>query len=362
MHEISESTGAVFHGLAAVQNQEDVELLWSDHSGTFAQATNAHGGPRGEPRRITGPCPGGIAATAYRDHVLLACIRPGDRDRGRAGALVLFEVADHSTVVGSVTPIGDRSDSPSIAADGDRAVVGWRDADVFLSRARSVEVVRGLVGEPTWVSSVGTLASGPSPTFVQGELIQAWTESWIQAGHPTGHLLTRRESQPPMPSLEVHDIDVHTYLTADAEGPLVALRDTRPRGARHRSFVGRLDPHLRLDVEDLHSPVRADGSGGHPLIIPCGGHIFSLATRRSSRGVTMVTVRRLSSSLESVEGEQQIYEYHHRLTRSVGVCVDEHLVLLVAERQTEARPRPRLQTYEVRCGPGVEHQRTPPST
>ena len=300
-----------------------------------------------------------MAGAQQEAGLLVACLRPGDLDRGRRGALTVYRVGDSVTALGDIGPIGDQSRDPTIAVHGARAVIGWRDAGVFVARARGVELDGDTLGEATWLSTEQNLASAPGLLFEEGRLIYAWTESWFHEGSPSGQLLVRREGQPPRPSLAVHDIDVYTFLTADAQGPMVAVRDMRPRGARHRSFVGRLDEDLRLEESAIESPGRADGADARPMLVPCGGHTFSVATRRSSREVTMVTLRRLDAALEPVEGEQQIYEYHARFTQAVGVCVQDRVLVLVGERQTEIQPRPRLRTYELVCGAGRAHERTP---
>jgi len=262
--------------------------------------------------------------------------------------------------LGTVAPVRDRARHPSVASLGERAAIGWRDADVFTARARVVELQGDALGEPRTLSSdADTLASGPSVRFVGGRLVAAWTESWLDDGEPRGHLLVQREDDPPRPSLDVHDVDVHTFLTSDARGPIVAMRDRRPGARSHRSFVGRLDDALRLSLEDVASPTRADSEYGRPTVVPCGERWFSVATRRSSREVTMVTVRRLDGDLEAVEAEHQIYEYHARFSQAVGVCVGGRLLLAVGERESEVQPRPRLRTYELICAPGREHARTP---
>ncbi len=333
--------------------------LWSEPTGAYARRGDLHGRPLGAARRLGAACAGGIAAAIYQSDLLIACLRPGDRDRGRQGALTVYRLGESMATLGGVGPIGAESRDPSVAVDRSRAVIGWRNADVFVARARLVEISQGSLGEPSWLSTEENLSSAPSLTFHRGRLIHAWTESWVHNGSPVGQLLIRREGLPPRPSLTVHDIDVHTFLTADASGPMVAVRDTRPRGARHRSFIGRLDDQFALDEEDLESPGRADAADGHPMLVPCAGHVFSVATRRSSREVTMVTIRRLNAALEPVEGEHQIYEYHARFVQAVGVCVQERVLLLVGERQTEIQPHPRLTTYELVCGPGRRHERTP---
>ncbi len=335
-------------------------VVWSERAGTYARAVGPHGAPTAEPRRLGPPCPGGVAAAAYRGALLVACLVPGDRDRDREGALTLFVVRPAGVrVAGRVAPIGDESAGLDVAVDGTRAVVGWRDADVFVARARAVELGPAGLGEPFELSSGETLASAPSLHFVEGAFLAAWTEAWFDDGRPAGHLLVRREGDPPRPSLEVGDVDVRTHLTADARGPRVALRDRRGRSGQHRAFVGRLDEALRLDESALESPARADGEDGRPMLVACGPHVFSVATRLSSRDVTMVTLRRLSPDLEPVEAEQQIYEYHARFPRAVGACVEGRLLLAVGERESDAQPRPRLRTYELVCGAGQVHARTP---
>ena len=95
------------------------------------------------------------------------------------------------------------------------------------------------------------------------------------------------------------------------------------------------------------------------MLVPCGESVFSVATRRSSRGVTMVTLRRLDTDLSPVEEEQQVYEYHTRFPQAVGVCIEGRLLVAVGERESEVQRVPRLRTYELVCEPGRAHERTP---
>ncbi|MCA9609477.1 MAG: hypothetical protein KC619_27940 [Myxococcales bacterium] len=358
-HPIAVSTGPLFDGVALTAVGERVSVVWSERAGLFLRELGPHGAPTAPARRLGPPCPGGVAATGYEGNLLVACLAPGDRDRDRDGALTLLSVGERTETVGRVGPIAEESRDPVLAVDGARAVVGWRDADVFVARARTSELGPEGLGEPDALSSEETLASAPSLRFVDHVLFAAWTESWFQDGRPSGHLLVRRDGDPPRPSLTVNDIDVRTHLTSDDRGLLVTLRDRRGRSTSHRSFVGRLDELLRLEPSALESPARADGEDGHPTLVPCGEHVFSVATRRSSREVTMVTLRRLNADLEPVEAEQQIYEYHARFPQAVGLCVEDRLLLAVGERESDAQPHPRLATYELVCGPGRVHARTP---
>lgn len=359
-HSIALAAGPVFDGLDLVGLKDGARVVYADRSGTFVRHLGARGKPSGAATRIGAPCPGGVAATESADGLLIACARPGDRDRGRPGALTLYRVADEVATLASTSPIGEESRSPDVAEDGGRVVVGWRDADVFTARARVVELEDGAFGEPRALSSEETLASAPSLAFIDGTPHYAWTESWFdRSGRAAGHLLVLREGDPPRPSLSVADVDVSTFLTADATGPMVALRDQRPIGARHRSFVGRLDADLGLSALNLHSPGRADAEGGRPMLVPCGGFVFSVATRRSSREVTMVTLRRLDAELSPAEEEQQIYEYHARFPQAVAACVEDRLLVAVGEHASEVQRVPRLRTYELVCEPGRAHERTP---
>lgn len=310
----------------------------------------------GAPRRIATSCPGGLAATSQGEALVIACVRPADRDRGRTGQVVVLRVGEGVEVLGSLGPVGSESRGVDLAIEGERVVVGWRDADVFTARARVAE----LNGEARALSSEGVLASAPSLVFDEGALVAAWTESWFDpAGRPAGHLFVQREGEPPRPSLDVGDLDVRVHLAKDARGLLVTLRDRRPRGAEHRAFVGRLDGRLRLTLEALRSPARADAEESKPMLVPCGEHVFSVSSRTSSRGVTMASLRRLDAELRPVEAEHQIYEYHARFPQAVGACVDGRLLVAVGERASAVSPTPRLRTYGLRCGPGVVHERAP---
>lgn len=357
---IAHAVGAEFHAVEVLATEGGAIVLWSDRSGLYARELDAQGAPRASAERWSTACPGGVAAASDGDGVLVACSRPADRDRGREGEVVLLRRhGGRTSVVARTGPVGVESYGVDLVREGARVVVGFRDADVFTARARIAELDGGRL-EARPLSSDGTLASAPSLLWRDGALIAAWTESWFDPeGRPAGHLLTQREREPPMPSLDVADIDVRVSLAADARGPIVALRDRRPRGTDPRVIAGRLDERLRLDRRELRSPGRADDRDAAPMLVACGGHVFSIATRTSSRQVTMVSIRRLDGELRPAEAEHQIYEYHARFVRAVGACVGDRLLLAVGERQTEVSPVPRLHTYTLRCGPGIAHERTP---
>lgn len=339
---------------------DGARLVWSDRSGLHVARLDAEGRSLGAARVATA-CPGGVAAATQREALVVACLRPGDRDRGRGGELVLLRVDEGGARgIGALRGIGAESRSVDLAVLDERVVVGFRDADELTGRARIAELADGAL-VPRELSSEGILASAPSLVFERGALVAAWTESWFDPdGRPAGHLFVQREREPPRPSLEVGDVDVRVHLTADEAGALlVTLRDRRPRGAEHRSFVGRLDDRLRLTLDALHSPGRANAPDSEPMLVPCGGQVFSVSTRTSSREVTMVSLRRLDAELTPVEKEQQIYEYHSRFPQAVGACVDGQLLVAVGERESASSSAPRLRTYDMRCGDGVLHERTP---
>lgn len=359
-HLHARAVGGVFDDVELVAHGEGARLVWSDRSGLYVARLDASGRRVGAARRVATACPGGIAAAAQGDALVVACARPADRDRGRPGRVVLLRAGeDGARVIGEAGPVGAESRGVDVAVHGERVVVGWRDADVFTARARVAELSGGALAARA-ASSDGTLASAPSFVFHEGALVAAWTESWFDpGGRPAGHLFVQREGEPPRPSLEVADLEVRVQLASDPRGLMVALRDRRPRGAEHRSFAGRLDERLRLRLDALHSPARADAARSEPMLVACGAHVFSVSTRTSSRGVTMVSLRRLDGALEAVEAEQQIYEYHARFPQAVGACVGGALLVAVGERASEVSPVPRLRTYRLRCGPGVAHERTP---
>jgi hypothetical protein len=335
-------------------------LLWSDRSGLYARDLDAEGEGRNEARRVGVACPGGIDAAVAGPAVVVACAIPADRDRGRPGEILVWRLrGERSRLIARAATLGAESFGVSIAADGDRVVVGWRDADVFTARARFAEV-RGRTLEPETLSTERTLASAPSLMFHDGALLSAWTESWIESdGLPAGHLFVRRDADAPVASLDVGEIGAHVELTSDDRGPIVSLHDRRPRGRPARAFTGRLDRHLSLTLEHLRSPLRAEASSSRPSVVSCGGHPIALATRETSREVTMVTLRRLDDELRSEGREHQIYEYHARFPHAVAACVGDRLMIAVGEQASEVEPVPRLRTFTLGCGPGVAHERTP---
>lgn len=361
-HDIAEAEGSYFHDVAIARSSDGANVLWSDRSGSFQRRVEFDGQPASAPLRLGPPCPGGLAAVDHGEATFVACLRPSDPDRGRSGRVDLVRVENgRARTVGQTGPVGAESFGVDVVHRGDEVIVGWRDADVFTSRTR-VSALRGgaFEPEPRSLSSFGTLASTPALHVVGGAVLYAWVESWLTAdGTPAGHLFVQRDQEPPRPSLRVTDLDVRVHLTSDERGPLLALRERRPSGSRYRAFVGRLDERLALAERNLRFPGRADDPRARPMLVPCGEHIFSIATRRSSRRVTMVSLRRLDRDLRPVEDEQQIYEYHARFPQAVGLCVGDRLLIAVGEEQSEVRPRPRLRVYQLRCGPGVRHERTP---
>lgn len=357
-HLVGTTRAPAFDDLHLEREQDGLALYWSDVAGLHRRALTPEGAPRGDVAHIGARCAGGFDVLPEPDGSTVACLQRGDPDRGRAGQILVRSPDGASQRTG---PVGVESRGVQLVRHDGSLRVGWRDADGFVSVAReSASDSGGLAAEGRILSSHGTFASAPRYLEQDGSLLRAWTESWLDDGQATGHLFVQRDDRPARPSLDVGDLDVRIHLEADGRGPLVSLRDSRPRGARHRLFVGRPDANLAVHLSDVRSPSRADAEGAAPFVTPCGEDLFALSTRRSSRGVTMVTVERLDpETLRSVEGEHQIYEYHARFPQVVAACVDRALVLAVGERATEVSPRPRLRTYVLRCAPGLEHQRTP---
>lgn len=339
-------------------------LAWSERGGLFVRRLDARGAPRGEPVRVGAPCPGGVALDADGGALHVACVRPGDADRGRDGYVALFGVrvgegTPSATLTSRTGPVGPDSHGVDLVVRGERAVVGWRSADTFAARAFVADGPLGDLPPGFPISTSETIASAPSLHLAAADdaRVVAWTESWLERGRQGGHLLVQRGQEPPRPSLAVRELGARVHLVADEAGPMVTVRDLR--SSRHRAFVGRLDERLRLREDALESPGRADGEDITPMLVPCGEHVFAVMARRSSREVTMVNLRRLDADLSPVEAEQQIYEYHARFPQAVGACVDGALLVAVGERQSDAQEPPVLRTFRLRCGPGVRHERTP---
>lgn len=333
-------------------------MAWSERGGLYVRRVDPRGAPAGEPIRVGGACPGGVAMSASGDALFVACLRPGDPDRGRDGDLALFALrGDRAALASRTGPVGPASQGVDVEVRGDRAVAAWRSADTLAGHAYVADGPPDALPQGAPISTAETLAGAPSVWLDGGDRVVAWTEGWLERGRQGGHLLVQRADEPPRPSLSVGEIGARVHLTADETSPMVTLRDLR--SSRHRAFVGRLDERLRLRDDDLGSPGRADAEDVTPMLVPCGDHVFAVMARRSSREVTMVNLRRLDRALRPVEAEQQIYAYHARFPQAVGACVDGDLLVAVGERQSEVQPVPRLRTFRLHCGPGVRHERTP---
>ncbi len=355
--------GGEFDDVELLATPSGAALLYTDRAGTYLRRLDAAGVADGSAVRLTTPCPAGLAATQHGSKLLVACARPADLDRDRAGEVLVGEVAGEGVQwLGRLEGIGPRGGGTELVSDGRRAFLGWVSvaADELSSRAFVVELRDGRLGEPRALSSTPMLAGPPSFALVDGTLHTAWSESWLEpGGQAAGHLFVQREGDPPVPSLELHTLRAPVRLRT-LDGLVVALRDRRPRGAAHeRAIAGRLDERLRLVPSALRSPARADDPDSDPTLVACGGHVFSVTTRRSRRQVTMVSLRRLGAELRPAEGEHQIYEYHARFPRVAAACVGEQLLVAVGEQRSRVSPSPRLRTYTLRCGPGVTHERTP---
>ncbi|MGE0791617.1 MAG: hypothetical protein AB7S26_38435 [Sandaracinaceae bacterium] len=356
-HELARASAPYFDGIALSPGEHGATAVWSERGGLFTRELDRDGAPRGEARRIGQACPGGVAATRARGRLRIACGRPADVDRDRAGGVDVLDESGREIM--RFASAFDRLDGVSIDADDERLAVAFRNADATTSRAMLAVVDRGAAPELSTLSQPSHGAGAPSVRFIDGRWHVAWTESRYEGGAPLVQVLVQREGEAPRPSLRIREIDGPVELTDDDGTPIVTLRDQRPAGASTRSFTGHLDEHLALDEDHLRSPSRADGDGARPLVLRCDDARFSVSTRQSSRGVTMVAIRRLDETLAHAEDEQQIYEYHRRFERAVAACVDGGVLVLVGERQTDLRSSPRLSTYRLECGAGRAHDRTP---
>lgn len=336
-------------------------VLWSDRTGTFLRTLDASGAPTAPKERLGAPCPAGLAAQAGDAGLWIACSRPADPDRGREGAVALWQWSPAHAVqpVTTFTPVGPTSRGVAILRREQTLTLAWQSAWPWQARTWQGQWRPGVASTARAVSDPLTLAGPPALGEYEGSLISAWTESWLDAdGGTEGRLAVQIGDGLPRTSLPLWTVLSPVQLFGrDSAPPAVSLRDTQGAPSE-RVFLGQLTRHLRLTPESLRSPQRADG-GAAPILISCGGHHISLALRRSSRDVTMVTIRRLNEDLQGVEAEQQIYRYHSRFTDLAAACAGESLVIATVEKRDAATPYARLRTFSYRCGPGLRHQRTP---
>ena len=336
-------------------------LVWSERAGTYALPLDASGAPSGPRVQLGARCTGGVAAALDGGALITACGRRADPDRGRDGELLLIELrAGVARVLAEWPSLGPQSRGVALLVLDDERWVGWHDARLSVSRTWIARFAAGVADPPREISSFNVQGGPPALSALDGEPVVAWTEGGIApSGHAAGRLLVRRGDRPARPSLDVAILDAPLRLLAQPSGLVLALRDSRPAGARERIFLGRLDDDLALDLADVRSPGRADGDDAPVSLTACGGSLFALTHRRSSRGVTMASLRRLEAeTLSPLEDEHQIYEYHARMSRSAAACVGGRLLVVVGEQRTSVNPR--LSAHVLRCAPGVRHERTPP--
>jgi len=351
---IAETGGGGFHGVRHLGER----LLWSAREGLFL-----HEGDGVE--RLGPPCDGGFDATSAAGVDWVVCARRPMPAAAKTGGLSAWRLqGEERERVALDGAVGEESQGVAIALHEGRLVVAWHEGSpkaFHVWRQDLDPQTLEALTEPERLSDP-RFAAG-APTLSAGErLAIVWGEHWAdrEGRHRvSGHVVVSVDGGAPRTLVEVEDLRPSPVIARDGKGPLLLFRDQRAPLDYPSLFAHRLTTDLRLHG-GLRLLGRAD-EGGPIRTFGCAidGAPTQVAVVARSWGAddALVAAHLLDDELAERFHELQVYEWGGQLVLGDGVCEDDSLELLVAERVVPAsddakRRTARLVTLPARCGAG----------
>lgn len=370
-YEVATAHGMAFDDLAITTLGSRSYAFWSDDSGLFGRVLNAQGKPTGKPKRLSERCVGGIASAAWKQSLVVACLRPlraarplenADADldaeteeegrtqpQARAPAQALWLTVNTELLVTEQRELGTAgsvSGGIDVAARGDDLAVIWQDAS--LDSARIWLWRGGEYAEQLLLSSPVSSPAEPSLVWLDKGLFMMWSEA---SGDPRQHerrlVLSNAQSvqgAPMVVTTVMHEDP--TPRLRELNGELyLAFRDKRG-GRKPGLYVSKVSDRGALHGE-LSRLSRADAKAG-PAIVPCFDGLLAVAPRTFGGG-KFVGINWADKTLTRASQERQFYEDSRQFARAAGTCVGEHALLLIGEQGKPERPVTKLRSVGFRC-------------
>lgn len=356
---IAETGGGRFHAVRHLGSS----VWWSAREGLFVRR-----GER-EAERLGPPCDGGFDAVTDEGQTWAVCARRPRPDAGKPGGLVAWRLGDATderpTARALPGEVGERGEGVALVRHGERLELAWHQGapKAFHAWRMALEpATLQPLEEPERLSNPRFAAGAPT-LFSGGEhLAVVWAEHWAdhEGRHRiAGHVVVSVDGAHPRTLVEVEDTEPAPVIAQDGEGLLLLFRDQRAPLEYPSIFGHRLTSDFRLH-ERLRLVGRAD-EGGPIRTFGCeiDGSRTQVAVVARSWGAedTLVAAHLLDDELAERFHELQVYEWGGQIVLGDGVCEENSLELLVAERVVPAsddarRRTAHLVTLPARCGAG----------
>ena len=343
------SEGGLFDDVALVQSAEGPLAIFSDTTGVYTRALDEFGLPRRRAQRVGERCDAGLDAAVSGKDLWIACARRAGPEVG-PGSVSVYLAADGQ---GALTerqhfgPVGAESHGVALAVHAGRARVAWQDAALGGAQLRYAETGSVL----TYMFSDGDwFASTPRLSALDSKLIALWDESQqrgedyesrIRMLDLSGH----SRSGTGTTVMEAHDASPGPAMVIDPKGgSWLAFRDRRKGRRKTGLYLSRLSGDQASEVVRVG---RADGVG-RPTLTACLSGLVA-ATPRTFAGDYFVGVVQVDPDLQAFSLEQQFYEDSHEFSQVAASCLDQRLLLLIAERGRLGGGRAALRSVGFSC-------------
>jgi hypothetical protein len=348
-HAVFRSEGASFDDVVLVNTAQGPLALLSDTTGLYLRALDEYGLPRRRAQRVGERCDGGLAAAVSGAELWLACARRAHAP-GEVGSVNVYTAAGADgplTERQHFAPVGGESHGVALSVRAGRASVAWQDAALGGAQLRYAEtgsVLTYVFSDSDWFASTPQLAAADS------QLIALWSESHERGDEYESRirmldLSGRSRAGVGVTVMEAHDASPGPAMViAPKGGSWLAFRDSRKGRRKTGLYLARLSGGRTSEVVRVG---RADGVG-RPTLTACLSGLVA-ATPRTFAGDYFVGVVQVDPDLQAFSLEQQFYEDSHEFSQVAATCLDERLLLLIAERGRLGGGRAALRSVGFSC-------------
>ncbi len=328
----------------------DSVVFAATDDGLYARTVDEAGDPQGPATRIAMTCDAGfdVVASPADAPWFIACGRRADLAKDDDGAVFLFSLDDALAVTSrsELGTLGRDGGGVSVVRDANGPVVGWRDGT---PGAWVAKIARP--GEPPEALSAPHMSAGAPHLIVDdGDVVAVWSEMWIEAGQPAGHIVAKRAHRTREVS-EIHFARSTPRIFHDSQTLVVAFRDAR--GGRPGLYVVRLGHDLGV-IGEPRRVGRADGPGA-PTLVTCGEDwTYSVAPRTWGKSDVLVGINALDAALRLHAPERQVYQWAAQFPLAHASCVADNpdrVLVLFTESSDDHRAEVGAHIISLDCAP-----------
>jgi hypothetical protein len=343
------SEGASFDDVVLVNTAQGPLAILSDTTGLYLRALDEYGLPRRRAQRVGERCDGGLDAAVSGEELWLACARRAHA-QGEVGSVSVYTAAGADgplTERQHFAPVGGESHGVALSVRAGRASVAWQDAALGGAQLRYAEtgsVLTYVFSDSDWFASTPQLVAADS------QLMALWSESHERGDEYESRirmldLSGRSRTGAAVTVMEAHDASPGPAMVIDPKGgSWLAFRDRRSGRRKTGLYLARLSGGRTSEVVRVG---RADGVG-QPTLTACLSGLVA-ATPRTFAGDYFVGVVQVDPDLQAFSLEQQFYEDSHEFSQVAATCLDERLLLLIAERGRLGGGRAALRSVGFSC-------------